>query len=52
MMTITTTNNKAMEIKGLTSSKIKEKGMLPLLDMEMAELPKDRETLGMRKVML
>eukprot|EP00253_Pinus_taeda_P033904 PITA_33904 len=43
MTTTTTTITKAMEIKGRTSSTIKERGMLPQLDMEMVDLPKDKE---------
>lgn len=41
-----------MAIKGTTSSTIKEKAVLPLLDMEMVDLPKDQEIPGMRKIML
>lgn len=48
MMTTTTTTT----TKAITSSTIKERGMLPLLDMEMVVLPKDQEISGMRKVML
>lgn len=46
-MTTTTTMSKAMAIKGTTGSKIKERGMLPMLDMEMVDLPKGREISGM-----
>ena len=53
MMTTTTiTIMKAMAIKRTRSSTTKERGILPLLDMEMVILPKGRETLGMRKLML
>ena len=55
MMTTTTTTapiSKPMSIKGITGSTTKERGMLPLLDMEMVNLPKGRETTGMRKLML
>ena len=52
MTTTTATIIEAMPIKGTTSSTIKERGMLSLLDMEMVDLPKDQEILGMRKVML
>ena len=52
MMTTITTTTKAMEIKGTTSSTTKERAMLPLLEMEMVVLPRSRETLGMKKLML
>ena len=50
--TTITTISKAMAIKGTTGSTVKERGMLPLLDMIMVDLPKGRETPGMRKLML
>ena len=54
MMTATTTTtiSRAMAIKGITSSTTKEKEMLLLHDMEMVDMPKGRETLGMKKLML
>ena len=53
MMTTTiTTISKAMAIKGTTASTTMERGMLPLLDMEMVDLTKGRETPSMRKLML
>lgn len=50
--TTTTTTTKAMATKGTTSSTMKERGMLLLLDMEMVVLPKYQETPSMRKLML
>ena len=52
MTTTTTTISGATTIKGMTNSTTKEKGMLPLLNMEMVDLPKDQENLGMMNLML
>ena len=40
MMTTITTTTRAMAIKGTTGSTTKERGMLPLLKMEMVVLPR------------
>jgi len=40
MMTTITTTTRAMGIKGATGSTTKERGMLPLLEMEMVILPR------------
>jgi len=52
MTTTTATISEATTIKGMVGSTTKEKGMLPLLNMEMVDLPKDQETLGMMNLML
>ena len=52
MMTTITTTSREMAIKGTTGSTTKERGMLPLLEMEMVVLPRSRETPGMKKLML
>ena len=52
MMTIIATISRATTIKAMVDSTTKEKGMLPLLNMEMVDLPKDQETLGMMNLML
>jgi len=41
MMTTTITISKAMAIKGTPSSTTKERGMFPLLEMELVDLPKE-----------
>ena len=52
MTTNTATILEATEIKGMAGSTTKEKGMLPLLNMEMVDLPKDQETPSMMNLML
>ena len=52
MTTTTTTISGATTIKGMAGSTIKEKGMLPLLNMEIVDRPKDQETPGMMNLML
>ena len=52
MTTITTTTSRPMTIEGTTGSITKERGMLLLLEMEVVVLPRNRETLGMMKLML
>jgi len=51
MTTKTTTTTKGMAVKG-TSSTIKERGVLPLLDVGMVDLAKDQGIPGIRKVLL
>jgi len=52
MMTTTTTISKVMAIKRTTSSTTKERGIFPLLEMEMVNFPKGQEIPDMMKVML
>ena len=52
VITTITTISGATTIKGMEGSTTKEKGMLPLLNMEMVDLPKDQETPGMMNLML
>lgn len=50
--TTTATILGATSIKGMASSTTKEKGMLPLLNLEMADLPKYQENIGMINLIL
>ena len=52
MMITITTISREMAIKGIRGSITKEIEILPLHDMEMVNLQRDRETLGMMSLIL